>query len=56
MAATLRILGVAMLCLFAVSACGKKGPLEAPKSADSPKVQKGQAEPHRSFVLDPLLK
>jgi predicted small lipoprotein YifL len=52
----MRVLGVAMLCLFALTACGKKGPLEAPKVADAPKAKKGQPEPHRDFILDPLLK
>ncbi len=56
MAGTLRSFGLVLICALALAACGKKGALETPKSADAPKVEKGQPEPHRPFILDSLLR
>jgi predicted small lipoprotein YifL len=47
---------VAVLLSCALAACGKKGTLEAPEAAETPKTEKGQPAPHRPFVLDSLLR
>lgn len=56
MSATVRSIGLVMLCAVALAACGKKSTLETPKSVDAPKVEKGQPKPHRPFVLDSLVR
>jgi predicted small lipoprotein YifL len=48
---------VAVLCLaLAVTACGKRGPLEAPTEDGASVQPKPKEKPHRSNPLDGLLR
>lgn len=58
---SLKTIAVLIFATLALTACGKRGPLEAPgvtddgdKSVKSSSSKKD--EPHRSFVLDGLLR
>jgi predicted small lipoprotein YifL len=54
-------LAAVLMAALALSACGRKGPLEAPptgsiageKAADAPDA--GPVKPDKSFFLDPLI-
>jgi predicted small lipoprotein YifL len=51
----------AVAAALGVTACGRKGPLEAPSASvqpapDTTAKTSGDAKPNTSFVLDPLLK
>ncbi len=46
-------------CALALSACGKRGVLEAPPTSEPTEKSvepKTNEKPHRGFVLDPLLR
>jgi predicted small lipoprotein YifL len=46
-------------CALALTACGKRGVLEAPPAAEPAEKTaepKSNEKPHRGFVLDPLLR
>jgi predicted small lipoprotein YifL len=61
MSRSLKLITILAFATLAVSACGKRGALEAPPSEDgktsSSSVQpKANEKPHRPFVLDGLLR
>ena len=58
MSRSLKMLAILGLTTLALSACGVRGPLEAPKSeGNGPSVQpKAEETPHRSNPLDGLLR
>ena len=59
MSRSLRLITILACATLAVSACGKRGALEAPPSEEgkSSSVQPNPKEkPHRPFVLDNLLR
>lgn len=63
MSRSLKLIAALLFASLAVTACGKRGPLEAPgvvddegsKPAKSATHDKGD-EPHRDFILDGLLR
>ena len=50
---------VSLLISFPLSACGRKGPLEAPSASANPAAQSGPAQPapveDKPFILDGLI-
>ena len=59
MSRSLKLITILAFATLAVSACGKRGVLEAPPSEDgkTTSVQpKANEKPHRPFVLDGLLR
>jgi predicted small lipoprotein YifL len=52
-------LAVVLMAALALSACGRKGPLEAPPTGSIGKSEKapdsGPVKPDKSFFLDPLI-
>ncbi|MGF1619697.1 MAG: lipoprotein [Rhodomicrobiaceae bacterium] len=58
MSRSLKMLAILGLTALAVSACGIRGPLEAPQSQDNARSVQPKAEekPHRSNPLDGLLR
>jgi predicted small lipoprotein YifL len=58
------LIAIMLLATMSLSACGKRGALEAPALAPEEKKAAAEASPddkpgdksHRSFILDPLLR
>jgi predicted small lipoprotein YifL len=59
MSRSLKLVLALSLASLALTACGKRGALEAPPSASPTEKSvepKTNEKPHRGFVLDPLLR
>ena len=58
MSRSLKLVAILACATLAVTACGKRGALEAPASSDNgASVQpKPKEKPHKDFVLDGLLR